>query len=184
VFQGWFHYCVKPVIETGVFNLGYALTFLCASYGSLYLLSSLSLVRLCGVLFLVATSIIPACVQLQKSYLLQCYKTHISQNAYIFSSLLAAGIMQGLNVTYLSALVLRTLGQIMFISSFMLIGLGLIFSGRIKGHAGTRSVSGIKALCVGSFSSRILDVGYVSSVSSLGLVGVKVGTIHVDLNRA
>jgi len=185
--MGWFSslrgVVLKPVIShvNGIGNYWNLvnLTFLCASYGSLYLLSSLSLVRLCGVLFLVATSIIPICVQLEKSYLLQCYKTRIFQNAYIFSSELATGIMQGLNVTYLSALVCS---KISLISQDILsapLGIGLIFSGRIKGHAGTRSVSGgpMNALCVGSFSSRILDIGYVSSVSSLGLVGVKVGIV-------
>jgi len=57
------------------------------------------------------------------------------------------------------------------------VGIGLIFSGRIKGRAGTRSVHAMSALCVGSFSSRILDLGYKTSVSSLGLVGVKVGIV-------
>ena len=51
-------------------------------------------------------------------------------------------------------------------------GIGLILAGRIKGgHMKTR----FNALCVSSFSNRILDIGYISSVSSLGLVGVKVG---------
>ena len=162
--------CVKPVI--GVFNLRYALTFLCASYRSLYLLSSLKAVRLCDVLFLVTAKIIPTCVQLEKSYLLQCYKTHIFRNAYIFSSLLATRIMQGLNVTHLLS-VLTAVAALCVI----IVGLGLIFNGRIKGHMKTRFVPKIKALCVSSFSNRILDIGYISSVTSLGLVGVKVGTM-------
>ena len=40
-----------------------------------------------------------------------------------------------------------------------------------------RFVLAMNALCVSSFSNRILDIGYISSHSSLGLVGVKVGTI-------
>ena len=58
-----------------------------------------------------------------------------------------------------------------------IVGLGLIFNGRIKGHITTRFVLAMNALCVSSFSNRILDIGYISSHSSLGLVGVKVGTI-------
>ena len=171
----------KPVI--GVFNLRYALTFLCASYRSLYLLSSLKAVRLCDVLFLVTAKIIPTCVQLEKSYLLQCYKTHIFRNAYIFSSLLATRIMQGLNVTHLLSVLVCKIEKtqdICVINSAALcviVGLGLIFNGRIKGHMKTRFVPKIKALCVSSFSNRILDIGYISSVTSLGLVGVKVGTM-------
>ena len=149
------------------------LTFLCATYRSLYLSSSLSLVRLCDLLFVLRAKIIPTCVQLEKSYLLQCYKTHIFRNAYIFSSLLATRIMQGLNVTHLlSVLVCKNSAAFCVI-----VGLGLIFNGRIKGHMKTRFVPKIKALCVSSFSNRILDIGYISSVTSLGLVGVKVGTM-------
>ena len=170
--------CVLTKI--GVFNLRYALTFLCASYRSLYLLSSLKAVRLCDVLFLVTAKIIPTCVQLEKSYLLQCYKTHIFRNAYIFSSLLATRIMQGLNVTHLLS-VLTAVGYVNRVNSaalcVIIVGLGLIFNGRIKGHMKTRFVPKIKALCVSSFSNRILDIGYISSVTSLGLVGVKVGTM-------
>ena len=166
---------VKPVI--GVFNLRYALTFLCASYRSLYLLSSLKAVRLCDVLFLVTAKIIPTCVQLEKSYLLQCYKTHIFRNAYIFSSLLATRIMQGLNVTHLLSVLVCKIEKTQDICVINIVGLGLIFNGRIKGHMKTRFVPKIKALCVSSFSNRILDIGYISSVTSLGLVGVKVGTM-------
>ena len=56
-------------------------------------------------------------------------------------------------------------------------GLGLILGGRIKGHIRNRWVGKKNALCVSSFTNRILDIGYKTSVSSLGLVGVKVGTI-------
>jgi hypothetical protein len=35
----------------------------------------------------------------------------------------------------------------------------------------------MNALCLPSFSSRILDLGYISSACCLGLLGVKVGTI-------
>ena len=85
-------------------KIGPNLTFLCVCYFSLYLLSSLSLVRLCDVLFLVTANIITLCRS--KSLRLQCYKTHIFQNAFIFSSKLATRISQGLNVTHLSNVVL------------------------------------------------------------------------------
>ena len=193
MWMGWFSSLrgVKPVIShvngigcsSSLTNGMVNLTFLCASYRSLYLLSSLSLVRLCDVLFLVTANIIPTCVQLEKSYLLQCYKTHIFQNAYIFSSKLATRIMQGNNVTYLSVLVCSKIFLIShardILSGAAPLGIGLIFNGRIKGHMKTRFVPNgpMNALCVSSFSNRILDIGYISSVSSLGVVGVKVGTI-------
>ena len=77
--------------------------------------------------------ILPTCVQLEKSYLLQSYNTHIFCNPYIFSSIFQEGLMQGLNLTHLIHLV--------------------------------------------SSKNRILDIGYKTSLSTLGIVGVKVGTI-------
>ena len=71
----------KPDLQyTCTASSGHILTFLCASYRSLYLLSSLCLVRLCDVLFLVTANIIPTCYSISKSYLLQCYKTFSNQN--------------------------------------------------------------------------------------------------------
>ena len=156
---------------------GINLRFLCATYGSLYLLSSLSLVRLCGLLFLSASKIIPICEGVEKSYLLQCYKVRYFQNAYIFASELAGGLMQGLNVTYLIHLVCSKMRFLAASDRRAPSGVALILKGRIKGSGGARAIAGLNALSIASFSSRILDVGYVSSLSTLGLIGVKVGTI-------
>jgi hypothetical protein len=65
-------------------------------------LSSLYLMYSCSY----HATIIPTCVQLEFSYLLQSYKTHIFQNASIFSSKLGLHIVQGLNLTHDSHLVL------------------------------------------------------------------------------
>ena len=146
--------------------------FLCASYRSLYFLSSLSLVRLCDVLFLVTASIIPT--SLHKSYLLQCYCTHHFQNPYIFSSNLARRIIEGLNLKHLIYIVCS---KMRFVIECAPNGIGLILAGRIKGHTKTRFVPKMNALSVSSFSNRILDIGIISSVSSLGLLGVKVGIV-------
>ena len=106
---------------------------------------------------------------LVKSYLLQCYKTHIWQNAYIFASKLATSIHQGLNVTHLSVLVCCNILH-QYQAPF---GIGLIYNGRIKGgHLSQRFV--MNALCVSSFWNRILDIGYITSLTSLGSVAVKV----------
>jgi len=156
---------------------GINLRFLCAAYGSLYLLSSLSLVRLCGLLFLSASKIMPICEGVEKSYLLQCYKVHYFQNAYIFASELAGGIMQGLNVTYLIHLVCSKMRLLASQDRRGPSGMAIILKGRIKGSGGARAIAGINALSIASFSSRILDVGYVSSLTTLGLIGIKVGTI-------
>ena len=173
---GWSLIALKPHLQCHL-NAMVNLRFLCATYTSLYLLSSLSFLRLCDLLFLVTPKIIPTCVQLEKSYLLESYKTHIFQNAYIFSSKLGRRIMEGLNVTHLIHLVCTNL-RFLISSSIQCApnGIGVILAGRIKGDMKTRFLAWV-ALCVSSFTNRILDYGYISSVSSLGLVGVKVGTI-------
>ena len=161
---------VKPDVECHV--KGISLRFLCASYRSLYLLSSLSLVRLCSVLFLVTTKIIPT--SLQRSCLVQCLGTHHFQNAYIFSSNLAHGVIEGLNPSYLISVVSSKMIEFECAPN----GLGIIFSGRIKGQTQTRFVPKMNALSLSSFRNRILDIGIMTSLSRLGLLGVKVGTIQ------
>jgi hypothetical protein len=142
---------VKPEVECHVNGIN--LRFLCASYRSLYQLSSLSLVRLCDVLFLVTAKIIPT--SSRKSYLLQSYCTHHFQNPYIFASYIALRIMQGLNLTHLV----------------------FIVCSKMKSHMKTRFVPKMNALSLSSFNNTILDIGIISSLSSLGLLGVKLGTI-------
>ena len=172
--------CVKPPAQAiqssfdGMVNL----RFVCASYRSLYLLSSLKMLSLCHLLFLVTPKIIPTCVVNEKSFRMQSYKTHIFQNAYIFSSKLVLRIMEGLNLTHLihSVCTKMSLMKTINIQSAPN-GIGLILAARIKGHMKTRFVPKLNALCVSSFSNRILDCGYIRCRSSLGLVGVKVGTI-------
>ena len=87
--------------------------------------------------------------------------------------------MQGLNLTHLIHLVSSKMR--LLLPSFAVKSapskLGLILTGRIKGHIRNRWVAKMNALCVSSFTNRILDIGYKTSLSSLGLVGLKVGTI-------
>ena len=56
-------------------------------------------------------------------------------------------------------------------------GLGLILRGRMKGHAGNRSLAKLNTLRVASFKNRILDIGYKTFISSLGVLGLKVGIL-------
>ena len=157
------------------------LTFLCATYSSLYLSSSLSLLRLCDLLFVLRAKILPTCVQLEKSYLLQSYNTHIFCNAYIFSSIFQEGLMQGLNLTHLIHLVSSKMRLLLpsFHRKSAPSKLGLILTGRIKGHIRNRWVAKMNALCVSSFTNRILDIGYKTSLSSLGL---KAELFHLQRN--
>ena len=92
-------------------------------------------------------------------------------NAYIFSSKLASTILnQGLNLPHL---IFRFRIKYHHIQCAPKNGIAVKIAGRIKGHMKTRKMN---ALCLTSFSNRILDLGYISSGSHLGLIGVKVGT--------
>ena len=54
----------------------------------------------------------------------------------------------------------------------------LKIGGRIKGHIRNRKVREMIALMLGSHkTNRILDIGYKTSHSSLGLLGLKVASI-------
>ena len=155
------------------------LRFLCASYRSLYLTSSRPFLSLCDLLFLLKPKILPYCVGLEKSYLLQSYLAHIFQNPYIFSSKFQERVLQGLNVTHLIDLVCRNM-RLLLISMAIQDApnaVALILGGRIKGHIRNRNLREMIALCVGSLTHRILDIGYKTSHSSLGLVGLKVASI-------
>ncbi len=141
-----------------------------ATPSSLYLYSSFLVLRLTGALFTNKAAIIPTCVQLDLSYFLQSYKTHIFRNAYLFSSKLASTISQGFNVPHLIHLFITKIKYHHAPSNAVAVKI----AGWLKGHMKTRKMN---ALCLPSFSSRILDLGYISSACCLGLIGVKVCTI-------
>ena len=90
------------------------------------------------------------------------------QNPNIFSSKLASTIYKGFNVTHLLHLFITKIKYHHAPNNAIAVSI----TGRLKGELSTQ-----KNLCLPSFSSRILDFGYISSVSGLGLIGVKVGTI-------
>jgi hypothetical protein len=124
----------------------------------------------------VTAKIIPT--SLHNSYVLQSYCTHHFQNPNIFSSKLALRIIQGLNLPYV----------IFMLWSKMRLGIslqlelppnsvGLILGGRMNPHIQTRFVPKMNALSLSSLTHTILDIGIISSGTSLGLLGVQVGTI-------
>ena len=85
--------------------------------------------------------------------------------------------MEGLNVTHLIHLVSSKIRLLLISFESAPDALGLILGGRIKGNTGSRWVGKMNALCVSCLTNRILDIGYKTSHSSLGLVGLKVASI-------
>ena len=117
---------------------------------------------------------------------MQSYKTDIFRNAYILCDLLGVHTISKcrLNLSATINNLLKTLFQNVNISHDPKPnGIGLILAGRIKPISifdiQTRSYSSGYNLCVSSITGKlVLDIGLAISLSSKGLIGVKVGTIH------
>ena len=75
------------------------LTFSCATYRSLYLLSSESDLTLLYVLFQLSDKTSPSSQLLPKSYLFECLHPPIFANAFLISKVVSSVYQEGLNVT-------------------------------------------------------------------------------------
>ena len=177
---GWVNF-MKPLVV--ISNIRFVIALHNSYYGAIFILSSVQIVRFICVLLLVRNTIISASSSNERSLLLQCYKLSIFRCASTLSSRIATAVVHGCNVMYISVLIMR---KILAIADQCLIrclgGLSLIFIGRIKGHMRSRSVTGImcqlKAICIGSMTRNILDLSFSLSITSLGIVGVKVAVVN------
>ena len=145
------------------------LRFVCASYRSLYLLSSQSYLSLADLLFVLSHNSCPSSLVFQKSYLLQSYKTLIFANALVCTLVVSLAIHKGLNLTHLIHLVCSNKRFHLLINSGLVVQINaILFIAQTK----------MAALCVSCFSlyslARILDLGYINLVATLGSIGVKV----------
>jgi hypothetical protein len=148
------------------------LRFICASYRSLYLKSSLSLLEidylkyfygylsrfpanLCSIRIFIFIAI------LQDTYLSKCeylfIKIRITYSARIKSyTRFSFSVMQdSIPIEWLHACSILFAQCIRF------------WSGRIKGWSKTRFVPKMNALCVSWLANRILDIGYIASENSI-----------------
>jgi hypothetical protein len=146
------------------------LRFICASYRSLYLKSSLSLLEsiwtplacschnysnLCSIRIIIFIAI------LQDTYLSKCeylfIKIRITYSARIKSyTRVSFSVMQdSIPIEWLHACSILFAQCIRF------------WAGRIKGWSKTRFVPKMNALCVSWLANRILDLGYISSEHSI-----------------
>ena len=122
-------------------------TFVCVTVCSLYIISSLNLVSLCVILFLVPSFIIPVC---NLNWMLQSSLTDLFLNAYILSSKLAAGIMQGLNVIHLIHLANAKMRYFIVNRCMLLAGCSVIINGRII--SGNNMKTKMNGLCVSTLN--------------------------------
>ena len=145
------------------------ISLLSTKTGSLLMFSSLALLRSISVMLLLSFSLISVNLWLSLSMLIQNYKIGIFQNAHTLDKYLRSCLTSGLNVTYIT----HKLLDCTYISC--LVGIGLILRTTLKGYTTTRSIN---ALSLSSFSNRIMHIGSRSSLSSLGLIGLKVALVN------
>lgn len=145
----------------------------CASYRSLYLLSASYTLRLCGILLFNWTLICQISIPVIYKYVIQHYNSIKVSSALLLSTDLKVSISQGMNITYLlntylSKMRLKSNNQHVTCSSF-----SLVIKGRVKSKTTNRWIARTNSLCVGSYTCRILDVGYHVHISNLGTIGIK-----------
>jgi len=140
---------------------------------SLWVYSSWVFVNLIAVLFCIPSHIIQFNAHLYSPMLsVQLAHSGVFKSAYPCSSELAASFGTGMNVTLLILVFGIHINLYTIQSGLACISLSL--SGRIQGYLKTRSMASIDALCVRWLSNCIVDLGFCSCLSSLGLVGIKV----------
>ena len=147
-----------------------------AGFGSLIDLSSLVVVRLCVLMCLFSTMIMPLSFPGLKCYV-QCYCTRYWQNAHLVASDLAVSMKEGLNVKAFFFLVSTRISKLReYGISSVPSGMAVVVTGRLKSDT-SKPVSTANGFTVGTFSSRILDIGIVSSCSTVGVLGIKVSLV-------
>ena len=151
------------------------LTFSCATYRSLYLLSSESDLTLLYVLFQLSDKTSPSSQLLPKSYLFECLHPPIFANAHLISKVVSVVVQQGLNVTAVIDLFStnKTFDQPM--NSLLLEINPTLMSALLyqtKHHALCLTSLGCYRLAI------ILDLANINLLATLGSIGVKVVVLY------
>jgi len=96
-------------------------------------------------------------------------------NSYMLSSKVGKSIYKGFNASGLCLSILSSL----YLSSLNIgaEGVGVIFSGRLSGDLMIRCQLTSNGLCLRRCGNRILDFGYLSFCSIIGLACIKVGIV-------
>ena len=147
------------------------LTFSCATYRSLYLLSSQSDLTLLYVLFQLSDKTSPSSQLLPKSYLFECLHPPIFANAFLISKVVSVVVQEGLNVTAVIDLFSTNKRFDQPMNSLLLqINPALLY--QTKHHALCLTSLGCYRLAI------ILDLANINLVATLGSIGVKVVVIY------
>ena len=147
------------------------LTFSCATYRSLYLLSSESDLTLLYVLFQLSDKTSPSSQLLPKSYLFECLHPPIFANAFLISKVVSVVVQEGLNVTAVIDLFSTNKRFDQPMNSLLLqINPALLY--QTKHHALCLTSLGCYRLAI------ILDLANINLLATLGSIGLKVVVLY------
>lgn len=149
-------------------------------YGSLTSVSTSSILRITALLVFLCRAVLTLGSLNNVGSFVSIHAHNIQwyQSAYLLATQITGLILKGLNIRYVLSLYTSMMRLYSAGVSLAVRGFSLILKGRLaKGSSGNRSMAGLDALSVGSYKSRILDVGYEACITSLGVLGVKVGIV-------
>ena len=149
--------------------LSLKISLLSTATGSLLIFSSLHLLRCITSLQTHSCAYFYVNLWLLYLHYISSYLVGIFHNASIFSGYFFTSLSSGLNVRYIT----HKLLDCTYISC--LVGIGLILRTTLNGRTNTRSIN---ALSLSSFSNRIMHIGSRSSLSTLGLIGLKIALVN------
>ena len=168
----------------------FRLCILSLGYGNLYSVSSLSILRITALLVFLCRAVISLGSLKNVGFVsMKSYNIQQHQSAYLLATQITGLLLNGVNIRYVLSLcsskirLMNTLGSenTRPVVSLAARGFSLILLGRLKTHQAThanRSCGGQYALSVGEYkSSLILDLAYEACITSLGVLGVKVGIV-------
>ena len=145
-----------------------------SNYRSLYLLSSYGVLRLLDNLFYSGPCFIESCSEAKRGLRLESYNTEFGRHAYLVARLLAYRYRHRLNVRHLTYVLLIKIGRM--INSLLVVeATRLCLSAKISSLMKARKINALLvSYYAGLATSIILDYANISSVLSLGSLGLKV----------
>jgi len=152
-------------------ELGLSIDVSTTMIGSIYVYSSVQILRYTGVMYLLATKIMPANQLFSRSINLYVHRSNLYKNAHMLSNELGTLLKNGINMTYVTSLISDKIKYIQFNCTPQ--GLGIVISGQLKGYSITRSIQDRSLLCLGKSTSRCIDIGLRILLTTMGIVGIK-----------
>lgn len=141
------------------------------NYGSMLLYSTTVIICLGAMLTVLSTKLIPSYTYVHKTYLISCYKIPNPVDAFSLSVELNHDISRGINTAYLIN-TLRARYWVGALGNYPR-GFYIKLSGTLR-TTSLKTVVNLANISIASSISHIVDLGQISSVTSLGISYIQV----------